>query len=286
MNFNQTEQEAIILNAAWSMIDDMVNFAIFLPLDGRTESTNLMPQTTDTQRLFHILLGDFLSPLVARGKSALPFDLPKPEKQSRLSNFTFLFYLRQVSEQPMLGPQADVLSEAVESFSDWLEKESHVPKVWLPSIDVEVDLNIPRITWLKISADIGKHSFARLEGNVRKVVRILRDHGQEIDEGMGYTVLPEFWDWFHSNLFGYHASTVAEFLNNLRWAIFTYLQPEYARSYRVTGDISGAETYVFDSPEEVTSPLARTMYWDLMNMVRARPFFPRFTVTEQLKKIY
>ena len=60
MTFNKTEQEAIVLNAVWSMIDDMVNFAIFMPLDGQTQNINLMPRTTDTRRLFHVLLGDFL----------------------------------------------------------------------------------------------------------------------------------------------------------------------------------------------------------------------------------
>lgn len=38
----------------------------------------------------------------------------------------------------------------------------------------------------------------------------------------------------------------------------------------------------------VTSPrpIAQAVYWDLMNMTRSKPFFPRFTVTEWLKKRY
>ena len=69
MTFTKTEQEAIVLNAVWAMIDDMVNFAIFMPLDGRTQNTNLMPQRSDTLRLFHVLLGEFLSPLVREGEA-------------------------------------------------------------------------------------------------------------------------------------------------------------------------------------------------------------------------
>ena len=45
MTSTKTEQEAIVLNSVWSMIDDMVNFAIFMPLNGKTQNTNLMPKT-------------------------------------------------------------------------------------------------------------------------------------------------------------------------------------------------------------------------------------------------
>lgn len=284
MGFNKTEQEAIVLNAIWSMIDDMVNFAIFMPLNGKAQNTNLMPQTIDTRRLFHVLLGDFLSPLVRKGRGGLPFDLPQPPAQSATpSDLTFLFYLRQIFADPMLHPVADSIRQPVEAFATWLEQDSLVEGVWLPSIDVEANLSIKRITWLKICADIGKHNFARLESNVSKIVRILSDHGKDIDEGMGYAVLPEFWDWFHTHLFSYHASTIAEFLNNIRWGIYDYLREEYARAYHITSYDAGAAIYAFHVPQAITSPIARTMYWDLMNLVRSKPFFPRFTVSPTLK---
>ena len=215
----------------------------------------------------------------------MPFDLPAPPPTSgaRPSDRTFLFYLRQIFEEPHLNSTADGIRQPVEAFASWLEQDSYVENVWLPSIEVAVHLTIKRITWIKICANIAKHSFARLERNVAQIVRILSQHEKEIDEGMGYTVLPEFWEWFHTHLFAYHASTIAEFLNEIRWGIFDYLQPEFKRSYHVTGYTSGAAMYEFLYPEEVTAPLARTMYWDLMNMARAKPYFPRFTVTQSLK---
>jgi hypothetical protein len=283
MTFTKTEQEAIVLNSVWSMIDDMVNFVIFMPLNGKTQNTNLMPITSDTLRLFHVLLGDFLSQLNRKRRGGLPFDLPEPPRGARPSDLTFLFYLRQVFEHPQLNANADAIRRPVEAFAAWLEEDSYVEDVWLPTVEVEVSLTIPRIAWLKICADIGKHSFARLEHNVGKIVRILSDHGKKIDEGMGYAVLPEFWDWFHTHLFAYHASTIGEFLNNIRWGIFEYLMPEYARAYRVTGYVTEAEMYEFDVPSEITAPIARAMYWGLMNMVRFKPLFPKFTVTPSLK---
>lgn len=176
-----------------------------------------------TCRLSHILLGDFLAQLVRKGKRGLPFDLPSPASNARASDLTFLFYLRNVCDEPKLSSTAERLRDPVNAFSNWLEAYTHVEKVWLPSIGVELDLTIDRITWLKICADIGKHSFARLEPNVAKIVRILSEHGKEIDEGMGYAVPPEFWQWFHEHLFAYHLSAIAEFLNDIRWSIHEIL---------------------------------------------------------------
>lgn len=284
MGFSETEQEAIVLNAVWSMIDEMVNFAIFVPLGGKIHDTNLMPQTTETRQLFHVLLGDFLSPLTRKGKGRLPFDLPSPPpKIASPSDLTFLFYLRKISESPQLNSNSDTIRKPVEAFATWLEEDTYIENVWLPSIEVEVNLTIKRITWLKICADIGKHNFTRLEPNVRKIVRILSEHGKEIDDGMGYAVLPEFWDWFHTHLFAYHASTIAEFLNNIRWGFYDYLRPEYARAYHVKSYDAGLPRYAFYIPEDIKAPIATTMYWDLMNMVRSKPYFPRFTVTDSLK---
>lgn len=42
--------------------------------------------------------------------------------------------------------------------------------------------------------------------------------------------LEDFYRWFHDDILNYHASTIAEFLNNIRWGIYEYLQPEFQRS--------------------------------------------------------
>jgi hypothetical protein len=281
--FSPAEQEVIVLNAAWGMIDDMVNHAVFVPLGDKVHDTNLIPQTTETLRLFNILLADFLSPLVRRGRGDLPFALPAPTKGARSSDLTFLFYLRQVAASPRLYSDAAALGGPVEAFSVWLEVKSFVEKVWLPSIEVEVDLAIERREWIKICGDIAKHSFARRESNVAKIARILAEHGHKIDEGVGYVLLPEFWDWFHANLFAYHASTIAEFLNNIRWGLYTYLCPEFERAFH---RVDPEPMYRFHVPAEIAHPLARSMYWDLMNRCRSTPYFPHFTVTQSLKCCY
>ena len=56
--FNETEQEAIILNAMWAMIDDMVNYEMFVKTE-RTTDVVLMFSTSTHMRLFNVLLVDF-----------------------------------------------------------------------------------------------------------------------------------------------------------------------------------------------------------------------------------
>lgn len=283
MGYSSIEQEVIVLNAAWGMIDEMVNHAMFhLPKGGRTD-TNLLHQSDFTLRLFNILLGDFLSPLSVRGKRDLPFGLSKPPENSGTSDFTFLFYLKTVCKTPQLGSNPSSLKEVTEAFSSWLEAKSAVENVWFPSASIEVDLQVERREWIRICGDIAKHSFARLEPNVAKIVRILRDHDKNVEVAKGYELLPEFSDWFHNNILAYHASTIAEFLNNIRLELHAYLKPEFCRSFSRT-DAEGG--YKFEVPKEIEQDLPRSMYWELMNRCRIEPLFPKFTVTEYLKKRY
>lgn len=280
--FNKTEQEAIVLNAVWTMIDDMVNYDVFLKKEP-IQDTNLIFNTATHQRLFKILLVDFLSQPQPRRKNSMPFDLPQPPSNVRASDRTYLFYARQICDDAKLGADTDLLRESVEAFSDWLEAEALVENVWFPSIELELDIRVQRIVFLKICGDIAKHNFARLGVNVKKICSILNDAGHAIDEAEGYLVLPDFNDWFHDNVFSYHASTIAEFLNNIRWAIFDYLQPEFERSFE---RVDPEQMYRFRYPVDITQPVAKAMYWELMNMVKSTPFFPRFAVSGILKLRY
>lgn len=278
----KVEQESIILNAVWDMVDGMVNYAIFTKHD-RVENTNLMFQTSAHMRLFNILLVDFLSLPQRRGRNPLPFGLTEPPGDTRQSNLTFLYYLRQICDEPQLNGNIAFVRGSVEAFAEWLEGEAFVEGVWLPTINVELDMRIMRMTYIKICGDIAKHSFARLEANVKRICRILADHGHPIDEGMGFAVLPEFYEWFHTHVFAYHSSMIAEFLNNIRWGMYRYLRPEFDRSFE---RVDPAPMYRFNFPAGVSQPLAKEMYWNLMNMARSKPYFPEFTTSESFKKQY
>ncbi len=64
--FSEIEQEAIVLGAVISMVDDMVNHAIFCPLDDNRTDTNLLPQSAGSLRQFGTFLRDFLSPVTGK----------------------------------------------------------------------------------------------------------------------------------------------------------------------------------------------------------------------------
>jgi hypothetical protein len=283
---NDIERECIILNSAWEMIDGMVNWAMFVKHD-RTEPTNMMFETSQHSRLFIILLGDFLSQLRGFKGHPIPFGLDPAPSNARPSDLTFLYYLRQVCAKPQLEPDASDLSAQIEAFATWLEGDFITEGVNLHSIDVVANLRIARYRYIKICGDIAKHNLARLSTNVGHIRNLLETSGHPISEHQGYLAVENFFERFHDDIFIYHSSQIAEFLNNMRWAIFDYLRPEYARSWhrgeRYTSDFP---IYSYHIPIGCTEPVARAMYWDLMNRVRAKPWMHRFVVSDSFKKRY
>lgn len=277
MAFTGTEQEIIVLRAVWDLIDGMVNYEIFENGHG-TIDAQLMFRTASTQRLFNILLADFLSK-PEKGT----FDLPEPTG-SKKTDHTFLFYLYRICVDPKLNSNSVSIQKPVRQFIDWLEGECFIENVYLPAIEVETDIRVKRIIFLKICGDIAKHSFARLGRNVDRIKKVLEENGVKIDDGQGFLALPEFYERFHSDVLNYHGSNIAEHLNNIRWGIFDYLTPEFSRSFEWCDPPPLGYRYRY--PADSGDPLAKAMHWDLMNQVRSRPYFPRFATTELLKQRY
>lgn len=274
--FNGTEREILVLKSVWDSINDMVNYAMFIKQQGM-EDTELHFETSRHQRLFNVLLVDLLSQ-----PRIWPFGLSHPPEGARESDKCILFHLGRICTNPKLnGAGVGYLRDPVSAFIDWLEGECLVENVWLPSIELKTDIRVKRIAFIKICGNIGKHNFVRLGGDVAAICRILEANGTTIDPDLGYLVLPEFYDWFHDNVFSYHSSAIAEFLNNIRWGIYDYLRPEFLRSFRKDDPESLA--YRFDYPADCGQQVAKTLYWDLMNAVRSPPYLARFTVTRYLK---
>ena len=277
--FTKTEQEVIVLKAVWEQIDEMVNYEMFVKLS-RTDDVELRFNTMTHQRLFNILLVDFLSE-----PRTWPFGLTKPPSGASKSERSLLFHLKRICDDPKLNPTgSDILRLPLEAFMQWLEAEFCIDKVWLPSINVETNIRVKRIAFIKICGNISKHNFTRLSANVDEICEILKASGISLDEDQGYLVIPEFYEWFHRDIFSYHSNAIAEFLNNIRWGIYDYLRPEFARSY--TRDDPASIAYRFKYPPDCNRPVAQSMYWDLMNAVRSAPYIPRFEVTRYLKMRY
>jgi hypothetical protein len=277
--YTAIEQEVIVLKAVWDLISDMVNNEMFVPIT-RVKDASLLPSTMTHQRLFNILLIDFLSTL-----NAGSFGLEEPPEGSPASDRTYLYYLKRIADRPQLNPQGSgLLVGPAEAFAQWLEGECFVEKVWLPSIDLETNLRVKRIQFLRICGNIAKHSFASMSRNSKEIASVLEDNDVLVDRDQRFLVIPEFYDWFHTNILNYHISAIAEFLNNIRWGLYDYLRPEFIRSF--TRDDPDQIPYRFQYPSGVERLLARAMYWDLMNEVRREPYIPRFEVTKYLKMRY
>lgn len=280
---NETEQEAIILNAAWEMIDNMVNWAMLVKFAEPLRT--VMFETSQHARLFNILLGDFLSDLKAFKQKPPPFDLKPAPSNASASELTFLFYLRQVCDAPCLGSNVTSLRGSVEAFATWLEHEFVADGVNLGSIGVVADIKVQRWRYIKICGDIAKHHIARLETNAAHIRKLVTASGHPISEQDSYLAINDFFEWFHTNVFIAHAGAIADFLNDIRIAIHGYAREEFARAYvRTDAPIEGM--YHFDVPAAVCEPVARAMYWDLMNRVRAGLFMRPFDISDHMKSIY
>jgi hypothetical protein len=277
--YSSTDREVIVLKSVWDSIDEMVNYAIFMKFD-QTEETHLRFETSIHKRLFNILLTDFLT-----APSPWPFGLKQSPQVTPKSMQNILFHLQSVGESPILTPTGgEALLNPLWAFRDWLEAECLVENVWLPSIELETNIRVKRFAFIKLCGNIGKHNFARLSRVVADICSILEANGNKVSVDQGYLVIEEFYEWFHDNVFAYHSSAIAEFLNNIRWGIYDYLRPEFLRSFtREPGD---SIRYHFKYPDGSEHPTGKTMYWDLMNDVRSEPYMPRFEVTRFLKMRY
>ena len=179
----------------------------------------------------------------------------------------------------MFAGDRTLIASSLKAFAEWLDGFAIVEKVWLPSIDRDGMIRVQRMTYLKICGTASKHGFTRLGDIVKQIRNLLAENGTSIDEGQGYLVIPEFQEWFQDNIFIASSTLIAWHLNEIRWGIYQYLSSEFRRAYALTIPIgAGQHLYSYDVPAEMTHPLVRSMYWDLMNDIRSPPYFPRFTV--------
>ena len=273
-----TERESIILNTAWQHINGMVNRSILVGFQD-DRPTTLLPNTREHALLFLIRLRDFLSEIHALHGDSVPFGLSRAPINPSPADRTFIFHLRQVCDAPALGNTAEGLREPTEAFAQWLEGSFVARDVNLGDIDLVSDLRVMRYRYLQMCGDIAKHSLPRLSVNARHLRKLLVLAGHEISEEQSYLAIPNFFDWFFEDCFLYSISRIAEFLNDILWAIYDYLRPEYQRAWYSIDDVR----YGYHFPRDLDKPVARAIYWQLMNRVRQRPWIPAFTVTPFLK---
>jgi hypothetical protein len=263
------EREVIILRNVYDHIGEMVNFSL-MDIQGYDPDSMIMFKDMNQRKLFFILLVDFLSVTDKRG----------PIKQT-----SFLAGLLSVCEHPLLAKNEseNELREIVNEFRNWLQEKRTID-IWMPSIDKQVNLSISRLDAIKMSGDVSKHNYLRASGVAQRLKEILNESGICVDTDQAMLALPDFYERFHSDILIYLSSHICEFLNDIRWAIHKYLEPEFSKSFHRTNNSTIG--YGYHVPNEIKSEYARDCYWELMNELRRKPYMRKFVVSDSFKSEY
>jgi hypothetical protein len=148
-------------------------------------------------------------------------------------------------------------------------------------------LQIKRAEFIKICENISKHNMLGLDRQAKTIALIFKRNGVDIELTQALLLIEEFYEQFHGDIFACHSSIVAEFLNNLRWAIYEYLGPLYEQSVEwYCNERHRANIYRYRFPCGVTNSYVREVFWHLMDDVRSEPYMPKFEVTRYLKLRY
>jgi hypothetical protein len=263
------ENEVILLKAVYDHIGDMVNYST-VEIQDWDDDKIVVFKDSNARKLFYILLSDFLS---------------KTDGNGPIKQVSFLQGLAEICEAPYFpgdGSHED-LQRAVQDFRDWLNTEKEID-IWMPSISSQLKLKLSWADAARMSGDVSKHNYLRAIGVAKRLQSILGAAGKAVSLDEALQSLPDFYERFHGDILIYLSSHICEFLNNIRWGIYTYLLPEYQRSFYRTDEVTGG--YRFRVPVEITSKYASGCYWDLMNYVRSRPYMEKFRVPHAFKSYY
>lgn len=264
---NKLEQEVIYLSAVNELLRSMVNYEL-ITLGGEGTRDSVQFKSMTHQQYFFIALVDFLSPT---------------DKGAPVPSIPYLGALRAISNAPSFSENDSIvgLKDSVAAFTEWLHAEIAVDH-WLPSINRQVEVHIPRLLLLKIVGNLSKHNSLRSVSVARELQGLLQKAGETTELYQAMLAQEEMFENFHDNVCAREVSTIVEFLNGVLWGIQNYLKPQYSRSY-VPG-AGGSPYYKFRRPNEIAHPYAKACYWNLMNQVRSGPILDPFTVTEILRE--
>lgn len=275
LSLTEAEKEIIVFKAVWMAINEMVNNAI-MTINHNDPDSSIMFKTSSDKKYFGIILLDFLnSKIFGIGENSIDA-------------------LKAVTENPIFNKNNQTLKESLHGFEAWLEEDVQLEHdeetrtFWFPSIDQDIALKIRRKEFIKICGNISKHNMLGLSIQAEVIQNIFKRNGVDIQLTQALLIMEEFYEQFHDDLFTYHSSTIAEFLNNLRWEIYEYLKPLFNQSIEYYPDKRhpGMNAYKDNYPAKVENEYAKEIFWNLMNDIRSKPYVPRFTVTRYLKMRY
>lgn len=271
MPYNAAEQEAIGLCIALEGLNQIVNRAILdlRNVEAYPEESEVRFATRQHQQLFLIRLLDFVKEGGAASLTGV--------------NGSCLAVLKAACQTRAFerDDSARLLVNATDTMDAWLSERTQF-SLWLPTLDIQADLNVPRVDFLYITGNQVKHNLSRLTGVSREIVRMLAEHGHQVPEELVPLALDDFREHLQEHYFNYYGTWLAELLNEVRWGLHEYLLPTFAWSY--TRDAADEILYSYQYPASLTAEIPRQWFWRLMNHVRQRPYLPRFKGAHYMKQ--
>lgn len=178
------------------------------------------------------------------------------------------------------GGSVTSLADSVTALGDWLDATSTL-KLWIPTLEIDAALTLPRSQLIFILGNHVKHNLARLTGVSESVAKLLTGHGYSVRPERVPLALDDIREHLQENYFVYYGTWLAELTNNVRWGLQDYLLPVFHQSFtRVPGhDLR----YEYRYPPQILDKTAREWFWRLMNHVRSQPYIKRFVGAHYLK---
>jgi len=272
MTYSVAEQEAINLCICLEAINNISNHVMFEIVDVQSlpVQSQVSFDTSIHKEMFLIRVLDFVS-----------------EKTSpRITGISgsCIQALNQVCESRSFEKNNSCLGlkAAVNDLEQWLSYKRTI-SLWLPTLDVEAKIDVSREEFLFITGNYSKHNISRLNGVSERISNLLSAQGHVFPIGQIPLVLEEFREHIQDNYFSYYGTWLAELINNVRWGIQEYLEPQFSESY--TKILSEDNIlYSYDYPPEIKSSVPRQWFWRLMNHIRSRPYHKKFTGAFYLKQ--
>jgi hypothetical protein len=266
-----TEQETIDLCIALEAIDDIVNHALLdvNPVSAFPGEVEVRFKTRVHQQMFLVRLLDF-SKEARRQVGGV--------KKSCLEVVLDACATRSFD----VDGSVDSLKASATALRDWLAACADV-KMWIPTLEIDANVSVPRIQLLFILGNHVKHNLGRLTGVSAEVAKILQSHGYSVQQERVCLALDDIREHLQENYFVYYGSWLAELVNNVRWGMHDYLAPAFRAAYRRVPGHDIMYEYLY--PATVVDPIAREWFWRLMNHARSTPYVHRFKAAHYMKRV-
>jgi hypothetical protein len=173
-----------------------------------------------------------------------------------------------------------VLVNEVSKFSYWLNNEIE-DNIYFHSFEKELKINICRYNLIYLYANYLKHTVSNLTYVRTELLKLLKTQ-ISIENDKNIFFIKTFFEYFSENILLYHSSMIAQYINDIRWAIHDYLINEYNKSIWYKDKMK----YEYRIPKQIDSEIDKYVYWELMNETRDGPYIQRFKITEYLTKRY